>query len=195
MSPNFLRAVCDSRLFAMRPKYVTPAIVLARNPHGEANALVTLLTADFGLLRARAQGVRKSGAKLASALTTLSELDASLFYGKEGWRLSGASLTEDHFGNLDTVSRVRAGRISSLLLRLVKGESAEPELFFAMKDFLSTLPGEDEETQDALECRTALRLVSALGLDAGEIPALEEVHTARKEIVARINIGIAASGL
>ncbi|MBY0110967.1 recombination protein O N-terminal domain-containing protein [Patescibacteria group bacterium] len=179
----------------MRPKYVTPAIVLARIPHGEANALVTLLTADFGLIRARAQGVRKSGAKLAASLRTLSELDASVLYGKEGWRLSGASLVEDHFSNLDAVSRARAGRISSLILRLVRGETAEPELFFAIKDFLSSLPGEDEETQDALECRTALRLVSALGLDAGEIPALEEVQTSRKAIVARINTGIAASGL
>lgn len=179
----------------MRPKYVTPAIVLARTPHGEANALVTLLTADFGLIRARAQGLRKSGAKLASALTTLSELDASLLYGKEGWRLSGASLVDDHFSHLTSVSRARAGRISSLLLRLVRGESAEPELFFAMKDLLTSLKGEDEETQDALECRTALRIVSALGLDAGEIPALEEVRACRKDIVLRINTGIAASGL
>jgi len=179
----------------MRPKYVTPAIVLGRTPHGEANALVTLLTADFGLVRARAQGLRKSGAKLAGALRTLAELDASLLYGKEGWRLSGASLIEDHFSHLTTVSRARAGRISTLLLRLVRGETTEPELFFAMKDLLASLPGEDEEVQDALECRTALRIVSALGLDAGDIPEVEEVRACRKDVIARINNGIAASGL
>lgn len=177
----------------MRPNYVTPAIVLSRTSIGEASALVTLLTADFGLLRARAQGVRKSGAKLSHALRTLSELDANLLYGKEGWRLSGASLVEDHFTELSAAARARAGRISLLLLRLVHGETKEPELFRAFRDLLVALKDENEEKQDAGECLAALRIVNALGLDAGEVPA--SVTGNRKEIIARINQGIAASGL
>ena len=179
----------------MRPKYVTPAIVIARTSHGEASALVTLLTADFGLVRARAQGVRKPGAKLAASLQTLSELDASLLYGKEGWRLSGATQVEDHFSALTRTGRTRAGRVSTLLLRLVRGESEEPELFAAFKALLVSLRENEDKAQDAAECIAALRIVNALGLDAGAIPTAEEVARDRKRVVARINKGITASGL
>lgn len=177
----------------MRPKYATPAIVLSRAPIGEASALVTLLTPEFGLVRARAQGVRKSGAKLSAALTTLSELEGHLLFGKEGWRLSGATLVEGHFSRLSPAARVRVGRLSTLLLRLVHGESREPELFDAFRDFLIALRFPDEESQDEAECLAALRMLNALGLDAGEVP--ERIGEDRKGIIARINKGIAASGL
>ena len=177
----------------MRPKYVTRAIVLARTSHGEANSLVTLLAEEFGLIRTRAQGVRKSGAKLAPALRTLSELDASILYGKEGWRLNGASQTEDHFSGLSSSARARAGRLSLLLLRLAPGEEKEAELFHAFRDFLNALKEGDDATHDEAECLAALRIVNALGLDAGEIPS--EVGENRRAIIARINKGITASGL
>jgi len=179
----------------MRPKYVTPAIVLARTPLGEASALVTLLTADFGLVRARAQGVRKSGAKLSGALRTFSEADVHILYGKEGWRLSGATQLDDHFSALPPPARARAGRISLLLLRLVRGEVKEPELFEAFKELLIRLKTGTDIEQDAAECRAALRILSALGLDAGDIPNATDVPADRRSIVARINKGIAASGL
>ncbi|KKW40597.1 MAG: repair protein RecO protein [Parcubacteria group bacterium GW2011_GWB1_55_9] len=54
----------------MRHKYETRGIVLSRTPLGEANALITLLTPDLGFVHARAQGLRRPGAKLAAALAT-----------------------------------------------------------------------------------------------------------------------------
>lgn len=182
----------------MRPKYATPGIVLARAPHGEANALLSMLTPEFGLVRARAQGLRKSGAKLAPALQTFAEVDAVLLHGKEGWRLSGATLVTDHCSALSPEARARAGRIALLLLRLVRGESADPELFHAFRDLLVTLSSSPEEG-DAAECLAALRILRALGVDAGEVPsgehALTRVSENRREIVKRINAGISASGL
>src|SRR3989344_8412979 len=56
--------------YAMRHKYQTTALVLARSPRGEMSATVALLTADLGLIRARVQGVRRPGALLAAAPTT-----------------------------------------------------------------------------------------------------------------------------
>ena len=40
----------------MRHKYATPAVILARAPLAEAGMLATLLTSEFGLIRARAEG-------------------------------------------------------------------------------------------------------------------------------------------
>src|SRR3989344_4896688 len=115
---------------SMRHKYETRCIVLSRSPLGEANSFVTLLTSDLGLVRARAQGLRKSGAKLASALTTFAENDVVLVHGKESWRVAGAVLEENWFARFGSAeSRERAGRVCSLILRLVAGGAHDPELF------------------------------------------------------------------
>ncbi|MES2668419.1 MAG: recombination protein O N-terminal domain-containing protein [Patescibacteria group bacterium] len=183
----------------MRHKYETEAIVLARAPLAEAAALVTLLTAEFGLIRARAEGLRKPGAKLAHALQTLDRAEVTLVRGKEGWRLSGAVLGEHVFGSLDRPARLRAGRVGGLLLRLVHGEANDPALFDLFAEFLETLPDLEEDAQDTLECVTALRMLAMLGLDAGPLPTTGEKEPltaeARRAIVTRINQGILASGL
>jgi recombinational DNA repair protein (RecF pathway) len=199
----------------MRHKYSTTAIVLSRTPLAEASALVTLLTADVGLIRARAQGVRKPGAKMASALQTLIESDVMLLRGKEGWRLAGALRTNDWFSALTPPARMRAGRIASLILRLLAGESADlsSTVYTIYIQFLEALrtsetseQGSDvDTTQDAAECLTALRLLHVLGVDAGDVPGglegahapelLQEVTDNRADFILRINRGIAASGL
>jgi DNA repair protein RecO len=195
----------------MRHKYSTPALVLARSPLSEASALITLLTAEEGLIRARAQGIRKPGAKMASSLQTLMESEVILLRGKEGWRLTGALRVKDWFAELERPARMRAGRINSLLLRLLSGESADPEIFSIVLEFLEALaqcsdePEERERQQDAAECLVALRILHILGVDAGDIPEsneglfdpllLQSVVENRESYIVRINRGIAASGL
>ena len=96
------------------------------------------------------------------------------------------------------------GGVGSLLLRLVRGEHAEPELFHTYSEFMGALPVLSEAEQDAAECLAALRILRALGLDDGPVSdsqtnfasvSLAEVIRTRSEIVARVNRGIAASGL
>jgi recombinational DNA repair protein (RecF pathway) len=146
-------------------------------------------------VRARAQGVRKSGAKLAASLATFAESDVVLVAGKEGWRVSGASLRDNWFKKLSAPPRERAGRISSLVLRLVRGESPDPILFEVFSGFLSQLTTLPENQHDPLECRTALQILAAYGVDAGEIPTLEDISRDRARYIARVNHGIEASGL
>lgn len=188
----------------MRHKYTTCAIVLGRGPVREAGTLITLLTEDLGLVRARAEGVRKPGSKLTHALQTLSESEVVLLSGKEGWRLAGAVLTENWFGTLSRAGRLRAGRVASLLLRLVQGEGGDSSLYAAYAGFLRALPALAEEDQDLAECLAALSILRALGLDNAPLPAgnapyaLEALEAAKKErrdLIVRINRGIAASGL
>ena len=194
----------------MRHKYATPSIVLSRTPLSEASALITLLTSEVGLIRARAQGIRKPGAKMASALQTLVESDVMLLRGKEGWRLAGALHSTDWFGKLSRPARLRAGRIASLLLRLVHGEISDttPVLYTIFLQFLTTLSElseSDEVLADAAECLAALRILHALGVDAGEVPGglagdftldtLEGITNDRADVILRINRGIVASGL
>ena len=189
----------------MRHKYETRGIVLARLPLGESNASVTLLTGELGLLRARAQGVRKPGAKLAAALATLAESSLVLVRGREGWRIAGAVLEEPWFARIGSVSaRERAARVSGLLLRFVAGEAREPELFSILRSFFEALGTLPEEMHEAAEMLAALRTLAALGLDGGGIPGaasdfsapvLARIGKERAKYIARINRGIAASGL
>jgi recombinational DNA repair protein (RecF pathway) len=186
----------------MRPRYSVPAITLARIPHGEASAQILLLTPEFGLVRARAQGIRASGAKLASALQTFVECEAMLVRGKEGWRLAGALLVENRVKDLSPIARGRAGRVAQLLLRLVHGEIRDPELFDIFSAFLTSLKEISETEGDAAETFAVLRILRTLGLDAGEVPgegftkeAFKEIEANRSAYIRRVNHGISASGL
>lgn len=189
----------------MRHKYTTAAIALARTPLSEASSLVTLLTGDFGVIRARSQGLRKPGAKMGAGLQTLAESDVTLLKGKEGWRLAGSILARDWSRALSPKTRTRAGRVAELMLRFVRGEVNDPALFIIYTNFIGSLANLSEEEQDAAECLAVLRILRTLGLDAGIIPGTsdedygEEARAAvladRKDIIARINRGIAASGL
>lgn len=186
----------------MRHKYSTSGIVLARTPIREAGMLVTLLTPDLGLVRARAEGVRRSGAKLAHALQTLCEADCMLVRGKEGWRLTGAVLSENRFIGLSVPSRSRIARVASLLLRLVHGEVDDALLHQEFMAFMEAIPTLLPEEAEAAETLVVLRLLHQLGFDAGEKPpegygaaALGYVPIRHSELIARINRGIAASGV
>lgn len=183
----------------MRHKYVTKAIVLARHPLAESALLVTLLTEEFGVLRARAEGLRKPGAKLAHALQTLDACEVTLVRGKEGWRLSGAVLIESWFRTLSLETGRRAGRVAGLIMRLVHGEANDPALYTLYSSFLADIATLSEGQQDAAECYTALLLLKQLGLDAGPMP-VDPTYAPlspeeRRVLVTRINHGISASGL
>ena len=188
----------------MRHKYETRGIVLSRSPIGEANAFVAILTSDIGLVRARAQGLRRSGAKLASSLTTFSESSLILVRGKESWRIAGSVLEENWFTQMQINSRVRAARVSGLLLRLVTGESNDQMLFLIVSNFFKSLVDLPEDFHDSSEVLAVLRILAVLGLDRGEIPGegylftqslLTSITKNRKDYIERINQGIISSGL
>lgn len=187
----------------MHHKYYARGIILSRVPHGEGGAYLTILTEELGLIRLRAQGVRRSGAKLAHALPTLAESNFTLIRGREGWRLASAVLVENWHVRLKKESRERAARVATLLLRLVNGESRETPLYGVFKEFIAALASGSLD-EDAAECLAALRILRLLGLDAGDVPgglegysetALEEATKERALLIKRINRGIMASGL
>ncbi len=165
--------------------------MLRRGAARESGLVLTLLTEDFGLVRAKAEGLRKPGAKLASALQTLCESDVTLVRGKDGWRITGALLVENRFLALPADARACAARSASLFLRLMPEGALEAGFLSLYQTLLTELASLPVSQHDALECRTALNLLILLGLDTGE----ESESLARNDIVIRINKGIAASGL
>lgn len=192
-------------LRAMRHKYESRGIVFSRQPLGEANALVTVLTPHLGLIRARAQGVRKSGAKLAVALTTFAESELVLVRGKEGWRIAGAVLVEQWARRLeDATARARAVRVCGLLSRLLASEVRDADLFMTVQGFFDSLIHTPPELHEAAELLVVERALTLLGFappstldqtDRYTQEVLRLVEADRAGYISRINQGISASGL
>jgi DNA repair protein RecO len=191
----------------MRQKYSTQALVVGRRPLGEVSTVIMLLTEEFGIVRARAQGLRKSSAKMGAALQTFAFSEVVLLRGKDGWRMTGAIGEKNFAKELDGPARMRAGRITDLLQRLAQNDHREPDIFLLITTFmqkLTELQSREEDLSDAAEILTALRLLQLLGFDAGAIPGtlvdysdtvLAETTSKRTELISRINNSLAQSGL
>lgn len=70
--------------------YFTEGIILKKIDYGEADALFSIFTKDFGKIRAMAQGVKKESAKLKGHLEKLNLAEISFVEGKSGYRLTSA---------------------------------------------------------------------------------------------------------
>lgn len=72
--------------------HTTEGMVLKKNNAAEADAFFVIYTKDFGKVRARAQGIKKEGAKLKGHLEVLNHSSVSFVLGKNGERLTQAQI-------------------------------------------------------------------------------------------------------
>ncbi|HEU0080857.1 MAG TPA: recombination protein O N-terminal domain-containing protein [Candidatus Paceibacterota bacterium] len=156
--------------------YSTRGFILGSAPSGEASKLYSIYTEDFGLVRAKAQGVRLIQSKLRYGLEDYSFCALSLVRGREVWRVTGVQSLEAGDGSAKKGEALRArARVLNLVRRLVHGEEKNGELF----DALTGLTKDDQ----AAEVRTLSLVLSALGyLD---LKALE--GKTERETVGEIN--------
>lgn len=97
--------------------------MLSKVNRREADRVYSILTRDFGLVRASALGVRKEASKLRGALEPVSLVRISLVRGKEYWRITSVELIE----KIDPLPEIL--RPLALLEKLVQGEAPNQELF------------------------------------------------------------------
>lgn len=130
----------------------TQAVILRSEPRGEYDKTYWLFTKDFGLVRAVATGVRKSGAKLRGQLVDYAFVDVDLVKGREVWRLVSATLlfnpivsstrplARPYVRTLGTLSRflIDEGEHTALFAHVqevahaVYEETVEPKVFDAL---------------------------------------------------------------
>lgn len=142
--------------------YNTEGFILKSAPFGEANKYFFILTRDFGLIKAAAQGVRHLKSKLRYNLEDFSFGQVSVVRGREIWRLTSA---EKKLAVKETEKFLLIGRIFSLLLRLLHGEEKNEKLFNWLKEGFVFLAQKEmpENELASFECIMALRILSALG--------------------------------
>ena len=79
----------------MHPIFHVEAIVLTTYATNEASKTVVLFTKELGMVKVRAQGVRKSTAKLRSHIIDYSFIKADLVKGRGMWRMTSAVMTRN----------------------------------------------------------------------------------------------------
>jgi len=148
--------------------YTTRGFIINSMPSGEASKIYIIYTESFGLIFARAQGVRLISSKLKHSLNDYNFVNVSLVKGKEFWRLTNVENISVRKDNI-----LIKAKILSLVRRLVFGEEKNDHLFSALLDL-------ENETVDLknMEVSCLVKVLSSLGyLDSNSLSNLTESET------------------
>lgn len=190
----------------MYQKYSTEALILASRESGEGDRIITLLTKDFGLVRARAGAVRTERSRMRYALQNYSRSSVSLVRGRKGWRLAGASALKVASGERESIAVF--ARIAILTIRLLAGEEQDQYLFAALADAHGALMQETCPARATIEIVCVARVLYALGYISAEAHAtalfthtayadefLREAETMKDKLLSSINRAITETQL
>lgn len=144
--------------------YTTEGLIIESRIFGESNKIYFILTRDFGLIKATAQGVCKIESKQKFGLQTLSFSKISLVKGRDIWKITSAISLENVFSNLKE-DRNKLNifiRIISLIRKLLLEEEKEP-IFFDVVEFLyKFLKTENASNKDKLSSAELLTVMKIL---------------------------------
>lgn len=175
--------------------YTTKAHLLHATQLSEHDILFSVMTEEFGLIRARATGARKEDSKLRYTLQVGSYTSLSLVQGKAGWRITGAVLIEEPSRTTITLF----ARLSRLADRLIQG----PERNDALFDIFSCCrTAQDIKTSELL---LVIRMLVALGyipphivetiLEKPEQERITYIESHRPVLLKTVNSALNASHL
>jgi DNA repair protein RecO len=138
------------------------AIIIAQEQSGEADKTLWMLSAEHGLIAARARGLRHLKSKLRYALQEFSRAKVSLVRGREIWRVATAT-PQVSYSSATLAAREAMSRLASLLRRMV-GEEADAKLFADMLESFNALAAASSLKEAAVIERLAtFRLLHRLG--------------------------------
>ena len=149
--------------------YSTDGIILQSRNTGEADKLYTIFTREFGMVTAKATGVRKLASKLRFVMQDFSLVGINLVYGKMMWRLTNAWEADNR--NLSKEKKLVIVRAFQLIRRMIHGEEANEALFDHLTadiTLLQTLDISDPQTLEAFEILFAFRILFHTGYIAKE---------------------------
>ena len=195
-----------------RQFYQLAGFIIARRELGEADWLLLVITADYGLIKVVAKGVRLTKSKLRPSLTRFRPVQLTVVKGREIWRLVGAERTSGE--NLPLPLERLFVKLAVLLERLVPPEAPASELYDELAGgfaYFSQLARAAELSSPALaagETILVLRILKALGYasPAAGLPIelwrgrwneelLTQAAGVKRQTITVINQALAASQL
>ena len=183
--------------------YTSKSIILRRETQ-DKSAYFWILTRDFGLVKARAQGIRGTKSRLKGTLQEFSLATIAFVHGKNGWKITTAMPEENFCLNSPLPVRKVIAHIADVLIRFIVGEENSPKIFStALAGFkkLSEEKKEDLKIISVIESLTLLRMLHLLGYVALDdslaplcadisyfsSPIISQALVLKKSIIARIN--------
>jgi len=178
--------------------YLTEGIILKKRDFGEADRLFWIYTEKFGMIMASAKGVRLEKSKLRGNLDVFTYGEYAVISSKDFWRLVdarekiSAKLNHDsaeHTGLIGGQVKVFA-RTASLLVRMIKGEERNGEIWKQLKFLFLNLFKKNVEKKDLkdLEIRSTAAILKTLGY-------MEEAPSSGNGLISAINRAIKESML
>ena len=148
----------------MHKIFVSEGIVLHKRGAGEANTTVSILTKNFGLLRATARSARFEKSKLRYGLEVFTHARFSFVRGKHEWKVIGVEKVSRDLFSSSASARAVAGRMTRLISRLVHGEEHGPALYASVREgFRFIARSHNTEEIEGAECVIVLQILSELG--------------------------------
>jgi DNA repair protein RecO len=188
--------------------YTTEAFVISSRNSGESDKLFKIFTRDFGVISAKATGIRKIESRLRFFVQDFKYIEASLVKGKTYWRLTSAQPIHElnSVKSLGTPSRIRS-------LQLLGKLAPEEESYETLFDDLVRAYEFTSKNQssgaivESLEALLALKILYALGywgdeqsdkmlaLEPVSFELIEQVSLAKKSIIQEVNKSLIATSL
>ena len=189
--------------------YTTDGIILKRTPFGEANVLLHILTEDLGLIMASARAARLSVSKLRPALQEYAHISLSCIKSKNGWKVTNVVPKGSFYFEYPEYSHKVVAQVTSLLLKMISGESPHPEIFQTIHSGFEFLRQLSQEKIPDFEILMVLRIIKELGYVSGSELSrtdldnsvewndelLKKVGESKKTLVGLINKGLKESHL
>ncbi|MEK7660091.1 MAG: recombination protein O N-terminal domain-containing protein [Patescibacteria group bacterium] len=168
-------------------------VVLAVTPYGEADAVITLYTREYGRIDARARSIRSVSAKLRGEASLYQHVRALLVHTVLGYRITDARATAEK--RWSPRAHYFGRNLTKFFLSLVRGPEEDPVLWEYVEGMFASATHLPTSKEELLHAKTIL--LARLGyadathiLTEGEILRIiranhlwEDVHSLRARSV------------
>lgn len=156
----------------------TDALVLKVTDTGESDRLLTLLTSEYGVLRAFANRAKKINSKFIGATQSLCYADFSIYTGRDSYIIDDANAKEVFFGLRDNIEKLALAQyFCALAAELAPETEPASEYLRVVLNSLHMLE-KDMRSPDFLKAVTELKLLTF----AGFMPDLTVCRTCSGEL-------------
>jgi DNA repair protein RecO len=171
-------------------KYNTKGIIVSHRIDGENDKRVSILTDDFGFIKAKIQGVRNINSKLRPASQDFCLGEFSLVVGRSGWKIVSAKPDQNIFEILkENPNKLKVVVNVLNLVRKLSGEENGQTVFKIISSFLDFILVADDKDVPSVECIVLLKILHSFGYMRHDpelsIPmSSHEINTKDLELVA-----------
>jgi DNA repair protein RecO (recombination protein O) len=146
------------------PVYKAEGIVLRRHTIGEADRVITLLTREYGRLRATARGIRRATSRLGGRVEPYTHARFLLARGRTLDVIAQVDVLHAFAGiRADLMRSAHAAYVAELVDRFLPERDRHEDVFGLVRDTLAALERAGEEDAEVVALRFALHLADALG--------------------------------